>query len=487
MAAKPQASAVSTNESISPGPAPGWCSPPAAIWPTLLKMAAPTMAPTPRRVRSNAVSERRRVVPPSASFTASVTGLRRRRAFTGWSAPAPVRAAFGLALGCGSGGGGSASGRDQEASPHDVLAVVAQPPLADLLHRAGGGLDVDGAAAGEAHRAHRTARLDVDHRPHRLGPQRAAGGQVVRQLGHVARQDLVVPLHHPGPAARLEAQRVLEVGGPIAVRRRELEAPPPGHQAALDLEVADVAGGDEHVRDLAQAGDEEAQLDVAAGVLLGGARLLVAGGQRLDLPVEHPIDVALIERPLGALDGHAIVVVAAGQAGAAGAPAGIELALIRLRLGRRGAGGEQEGAQGRMPGTAHAMAGFYTPASPVPPAVFTLPRVGRDRDGGHNESIRRTKTIFVLHLARLGELRKLEVPDRLHQALLDGLVVEGAAHHLDLLGLARGLDGDQHLDGALEGAVVLLVQHVLVALAGRGLALLQEQVDLVLLVGRHAP
>src|SRR5688572_10521104 len=139
----------------------------------LEKMPAPTMAPTPSTVSWVAPRVRRKVVPVSTSDTACVTGLRRKRLLTGRSAPALLRTAFGGPH-LGRGGRGRGSGparRDHETGADHVLGVVAQAPLADLLDRAGGGLDVHGPGARQPHRAHRAAGLDVHHRPHRLGAQ----------------------------------------------------------------------------------------------------------------------------------------------------------------------------------------------------------------------------------------------------------------------------------------------------------------------------
>src|SRR5688500_3376800 len=98
------------------------------------KMPAPTMAPTPRTVSWVAPRVRRRVIPVSTSDTAWVRGLRRKRPCTGGSAPAPGRGTFGRAGPRGRRRGRRGAGRgDHEAGADDVLAVVAQAPLADLL------------------------------------------------------------------------------------------------------------------------------------------------------------------------------------------------------------------------------------------------------------------------------------------------------------------------------------------------------------------
>src|SRR5438477_247855 len=60
----------------------------------------------------------------------------------------------------------------------------------------------------------------------------------------------------------------------------------------------------------------------------------------------------------------------ARQAGAARTPRRIEVAFAGAGLGRGGAGGDEQDQDRRMPATAHAKPGFYTPGPPPPEGDF---------------------------------------------------------------------------------------------------------------------
>src|SRR6185437_5529583 len=89
-------------------------------------------------------------------------------------------------------------------------------------------------------------------------------------------------------------------------------------------------------------------------------------------------------------------------------------------------------------------------------------------------SVSRLETVHVLHRARLQDLRVLEALQLLDQAVADIFVVERPADDLGagVRRRARRRQREEHDDRALEGAVVLLVEHVLVAAQRRWVALL---------------
>src|SRR6185312_4467542 len=97
----------------------------------------------------------------------------------------------------------------------------------------------------------------------------------------------------------------------------------------------------------------------------------------------------------------------------------------------------------------------------------------------------RFELVDVLHRAGLLDLGVLELVELRNQAVADFFIVQRAADDLGAPFAAR-LQREQHDDRPLEGAVVLLVEHVLVAAQGRRIALLQQQLHVGLLVGRDA-
>src|SRR4051812_4501801 len=111
---------------------------------------------------------------------------------------------------------------------------------------------------------------------------------------------------------------------------------------------------------------------------------------------------------------------------------------------------------------------------PRSPSAAWLRHAERARGTGGREPprlIRRFELVDVLHRALVRELRVLELAELLGEAVADVGVVQRPADDLGAA-LARGPHGEEQDDRALEGAIVLLVEDVVVALAHRRLALL---------------
>src|SRR5258708_35079865 len=92
--------------------------------------------------------------------------------------------------------------------------------------------------------------------------------------------------------------------------------------------------------------------------------------------------------------------------------------------------------------------------------------------------VRGLEAVFVLIRSAFRNLRVVELLQLLDQTLSHFRVVQRAARQAHFVGAAGWINGQDYEHAALEGTVVLFIKHVLVALQGRRVPLLQEKLDL---------